>query len=169
MGSSGGVALHGSVFGPDRARLYVCDPGIRQSLSVATANRTYYLRRVSPAVPIAAVELFVGVSSGNICIAAYDHNPSTNLPTVRLATTGAIACPAPGSQSVSLGATVRPEWLSFSVDNGTASFAMTGGGLIVFTGAVGRTVYQDTTFPPPDPAAPVAAVSGAVWLLVGKP
>jgi hypothetical protein len=163
---------YGSAYGPEPTWLYVCDPTARaaSTSSVAVANRAVYIRRSTPAVPISKVLVSVGVQSGNICVAAYDHDVVNNRPGNRLATSGSVACPAPGEQSVSLGATVTPEWLCITVDNITATFSIASSApSIVANAGRGRTAYQSSAFPAPNPAAPAGFLMGGLFILVGQP
>jgi hypothetical protein len=70
----------------------------------------------------------VAVSSGNISVGAYTNGGSgaSRQPTGgQLATSGAVACPAAGLVTVSLGSTITPalgDWAAISCDNTTATF-----------------------------------------------
>lgn len=165
------VQPYGSVSGPRADWLYVCDPSARQVVtSIGVANRTIYVRRVTPAVPISQIEFLVGVQSGNMCLAAYAHDAANNRPGAQLATTGSFAVPSSGDRSQSLGATVTPEWISIAVDNSTATFSAAFGlGLSAWLGGAGRVNYQDAAFPSPNPAVPIGAAMGGIFMLVGKP
>lgn len=163
------VQPYGSVSGPRADWLYVVDTSVRPTNTVLTANRTYYIRRSTPSVPISQVQIVIGVSSGNLCISAYAHNPATNQPGARLATSGSIASPGTAARTISLGATVTPEWLSIAADNGTLTVAAASGTIDLFTGAEGRVAIQDSAFPSPNPAVPTSFATGGAYILVGKP
>jgi hypothetical protein len=104
-------------------------PGtLTQNASVFTANFGCYMKLISGGYAISNLNIFVGASSGNISVAAYTNSGTgmSAAPTGgRLATSGAIACPAGGSAAVSLGSTVTPnlgDWVALSADNTTATF-----------------------------------------------
>lgn len=161
---------YADALGPVPGRLYTGEPGFLYSAAstVNTPNRTRFQRRTTRVMPISQVSFRVGVSSGNICVAAYAHDSATNHPGARLATTGSIACPASGDATVSLGATVSPEWLSFSCDNVTATFLQRGTSDLISILGVGILSYRDV-FLAPDPAAPTDFIVGRQMLLVGLP
>lgn len=99
-------------------------PGTR--FAAGTANDCYFIR-AHGAGTISKIGLCVGTSSGNISVAAYSNSGTGRaaVPGTRLATSGAVACPASGYAEVSLGASiavVEGDWLALSVDNTTATF-----------------------------------------------
>lgn len=155
--------------GPIANRLYVTSPGEYNGAIAMAVNRTVYQRRRTPAVPISQVDFLVVVQSGNICIAAHAHNSATDGPGTRLATTGSVACPAPGAQTLSLGATVTPEWLSISADNATVSFRAANALGIIITEAGRGLVAYENVFPAPSAPSIAAFVIGGAYVLVGKP
>lgn len=104
-------------------------PGALQiSQSVFTASSGAYSKLISGGYPISNLNIFVGASSGNISVAAYTNSGTgmSAAPTGgRLATSGAIACPAGGNAAVSLGSSITPnlgDWVALSADNTTATF-----------------------------------------------
>lgn len=128
----------------------------------ANANRMSYYRAVGSAT-ISNLELHVAVSSGNICIAALTGPAGKSNPTAVLVSSGSVACPAIGFASVALGATVtltQPTgWLSFGVDNVTASFlcaAGAGGSSAVSSLALGQEA-GDGTYPQASPPSGLVA------------
>ena len=103
------------------------------TVTIGTANSTRFYRVLNGGT-ITKVRINVGVQSGNIGVAAY-RNTGTGLaavPGIQLATSGSIACPAPGINDVALGSSVTllsGDWLAIGADNTTATFSgMTGGG-----------------------------------------
>lgn len=137
-----------------------------------TANRAQYIRLISGGL-LSKVTLRVGTASGNICIAVFRNNGQKGInaaPATRLATTGAIACPAAGIQTVNLDSSVRVrkgDWIGFSADNTVASvyaYASAGASLPI----EGQAYYQDTAHPLP--ATPSGLVAGLMrhYVLLGR-
>lgn len=90
--------------------------------SVGTANRATYAPCTIPAAcTVTGVRIDVLTQSGNISVGLYDESGS------RVATSGAVACPAAGVQSVSFTGTYSAAaaryYIGFSCDNTTATFA----------------------------------------------
>lgn len=102
------------------------NPSYLTSNSVVGSNAFYY--RSYDGGDISSVGTHVNSSSGNISVAVYTNSGSGRAATPtggRLATSGAVACPAAGFATVSLGGTVSPvagDWLAISADNATATF-----------------------------------------------
>lgn len=99
------------------------------NFGVASANDAKYTR-VWGSGTISKVGLVVAVQSGNISVAIYRNN--NGVPGTRVATTGAIACPAAGYQEVSLGGSYQVnygDWFCITVDNTTATFNAKGSGV----------------------------------------
>lgn len=162
--------IYASTPGPRADWLYVCDASQRVGdTSVGSVNRGRFLRRITPLTPISKVEIGVAVSSGNICIAAYAHDPATGKPGARLASSGSVACPASGDREVALGATVLAEWLYLAADNTTATFHNAAGSVAAFVGATGRAAHQDSAFPAPTDGSAAVFSTGLNFLLIGKP
>lgn len=107
---------------------FTCDPRAGGGAAVwPAANRGVYAR-VQGAGPITAIGFEVGTASGNISVAVYRNTGAgrAGAPGTRLATSGAVACPASGFRTVALGVTVdvvEGDWFFLSCDNTTASFA----------------------------------------------
>lgn len=75
---------------------------------------------------ISKIAVHVVGSSGNVSAGVYRNSGSgqSAVPSTRLATSGAVACPAAGYAEISLGATVTflpGDWFGFSSDNTTVS------------------------------------------------
>ena len=103
-------------------------------LAMTAANQARYQRLYAAGYATSALTVNVGTSSGNISVAAYTSSGSgtSRQPTGgQAATSGAVACPAAGIASVTLGSSVTPslgDWLALSCDNTTATFnALTNG------------------------------------------
>lgn len=94
--------------------------------TIGSANSTRFYRVVEGGT-ISKIRLSIGVSSGNICVAAYS-NTLTGLaakPGTRLATSGSVASPGTGIQDIALGASVVlavGDWLAVGADNTTVTF-----------------------------------------------
>lgn len=151
--------------------IYGIDPRIGTLGTFASANRCLYTRVLAGGT-ITKIGIEVGVSSGNISVAAYSNSGSgrSAVPGARLGTSGAVACPANGYQEVSLGGSVvvaAGDWLALSCDNTTASFLRfaSGTGTAIQNGLAYR---QDTAHPAPSPAGTMA-VTSYVPTIVGVP
>jgi hypothetical protein len=87
------------------------------SAANAAVRRPIYLPR---AATITGVKIIVTSASGNISVALYNSSLT------RLATSGAVACPAAGHRDVaftgSYAAAAGTYWIAFSCDNNTATF-----------------------------------------------
>lgn len=113
------------------------------------------------------IGLQIGTQSGNISVAVYRNSGVGTLavPGARVATTGAVACPASGYQELSLGATVRiypGDWLAISADNATATFQTYQSSQL--TQMAAGVSYLQTSGAHPCPATPAslsAATNGA--------
>lgn len=84
------------------------------------ANRAYYVpATLAAAATITGVRFVVGNQSGNVCVGLYDSGG------VRLATSGSVACPAAGVQTVAFTANYVAAagryYLALSIDNTTAT------------------------------------------------
>lgn len=95
------------------------------AVALSGPNRGAYFRSLG-AGTISKIALHVSVASGNISVAVCRGPGGRGAPTSRLATSGAIACPAAGYAEIPLGAsvTVNPatDFLCLSTDNNTATF-----------------------------------------------
>lgn len=164
-----GPAPYGSVYGPDPTWLYTGPVVFTPNTLTLPANRGYFYRRFTPAVPISKVAFANTTATGNICVAAYAHDPIANGPGARLATSGSVPCPAGPMSEVSLGATVTPEWLYVGSDSGTVtlrSYNSASGAPAMFSG-VG--VFQASAFPAPATPAGYSTLADQRAILVGKP
>ena len=134
------------------------------------ANRGVYMR-CDTGGTITSIAIDVGTQSGNICVAVFANSGvgRAAVPAARKATSGAVACPAPGYAEVSLGGSVvvdPGDWLFLSVDNTTATiYAMSS---LSHTNAIvaGFSYYQDTAHPAPASATPLAGIIRQ-FMLVG--
>jgi len=137
------------------------------SVAAPTANRAYYARTRDGGV-ITGVQLDIGVSSGNICVAVYRNTGSgpAARPGTRVATSGTTASPGTGAQTISFGGsvTVQPgDWFYIAADNATITFRRA---LNAGLAPLSLFCQQDSAFPAPATAGPVAAAANTV-LMVG--
>jgi hypothetical protein len=140
------------------------DPlAIQVTASAVQANRNYYVRSIGGG-PITKVGVVIGATSiGNVAVATYANSGSgrSAVPAARTATSGSVACPTANTYAeVSLTGAVTiagGDWFDLAVDDaptvithniGTSSGTM-----------AGRSATQGATFPPPDPATPVASTT----------
>lgn len=163
----------------------VSDPGgwgfpytVMPSLPRATDNTTMGVAndamfyRVIGGGTISKVGLRVFTSSGNISVAAYRNSGvgRAGVPGTRLATSGAVACPATGYAEVSLGASIvlnSGDWLAISADNTTATFACFVSSMTTNDIAKAVALVQAAAHPAPSAPAGLVATGGRVIALVG--
>lgn len=159
---------------PSGGRAESADPAFMNALTAwPAANRVYYYR-VGAAAAIGHVTLEIGVQSGNLVVAAFANNGSQGRAAAPasgglLATSGSVAVPAVGVQSISLGSTVglaAGDWLALAIDNTTAkvrTFGSAGGA----GGTTGRYGYELlSAFPTlPTTPAPTWAATLTAWLV----
>jgi hypothetical protein len=160
------IRTDGREVGPTALGLvYTVDPGesLLSAQTFGTANRCAYMR-VQQGGLISKVGLQVGVSSGNVSVAVYRNSGVGRdaVPGARLATSGAVACPAAGFQEISLGSTVEVragDWIGFSCDNITASFIASSTAGPIGTASplhAGRVAFEASAHPCPSTPTPVA-------------
>jgi hypothetical protein len=116
-----------------------------------SANRAYWFR-CRDGGDVSSIGLTVGTSSGNISVSINAGTPGRNGPGASRWVSGAIACPAAGDQTVSLGSTVtmKPgDWIGLSCDNTTATFRSIAPGLGIEAWMLGLVAYKDTCHPIP--------------------
>jgi hypothetical protein len=114
-----------------------------------SANRAYWWR-VREGGVISSLGLYVGVSSGNISVSVNAGVLGRNGPGASRAVSGAVACPATGDQTVSLGSTVTVypgDWIGMSCDNTTATFRSIAPGLGIEAWMLGLMAYKDSAHP----------------------
>jgi len=108
---------------------FTVDPGMVRTTDAQAmpgSNQAVY-SRVRDAGPVSKIGLVVGTSSGNVSVAVYRNSGRGRLaaPLTRLATSGAIACPAAGYAEIALTSAVyvhQGDWLAISADNTSATF-----------------------------------------------
>lgn len=120
---------------------------------------------------ISKIGVYVGTSSGNICLALMRGANSPTGPTTRIATTGSVACPAGNAWAeITLGASyvVDPttDWFAVAADNGTVTLGRFGGapnaGSVAGVGT-GSSYRQTSAFPiPATPTPDVAFTIGYI-------
>jgi hypothetical protein len=150
------------------------EPVFMQSVqSMGTASRGVF-HRVRAGGFVSSVAVAVGTSSGNVAVAVYANSGSgrSAVPSTRVATSGSVACPAPGFALISLGATVTVEpgdWLYLWCDNTTATFRCASSGIYATNPIyAGFSAYEDGAVPAPATATPIAGLIRG-FLLVGVP
>lgn len=142
-------------------------------ITIANASSCWYYRVVGAAT-ISKVKLYVGTSSGNVCVAAYSNTGSglAAAPGAQLATSGSLACPTGSAVAeVSLGASVAlnaGDWLAIACDNTTATFGgLNGlGGSGLTAGMVGQ---QTSAFPCPATPGTISYLNNRLITLIGVP
>lgn len=123
--------------------------------SVAFSNRGFYARVLGGKAGVSSLDIHVGVQSGNVSVAVYRNNGllgTAARPTGSpVATSGSVACPATGRQTISLGSTVdinAGDWLFLSADNSTATFGRFPSAGVMAT-LPGVAYYQASAHPAP--------------------
>jgi hypothetical protein len=131
FGGGGSAASSFSTFG----MAWTVDPRLLRSggqLAFSSANRAYFMRLNGSKTGATGFRIQVGIGSGNISIGIHSNSGTgaSAVPTgTPRATTGAVACPASGPApllTISGGGTfdaVEGDWIGFSCDNTTATFA----------------------------------------------
>ena len=131
--------------------------------NLAVADRAVYMPvSVEQAVVVIGVRLVVGVAAGNISVALIDSAGK------RLATSGAVACPAAGNQQVSFtsSAYIPPGvyYLALSSTSLTATFGQTVGSGLNTTGLAR---YKAASHPIPDPVT-FDGVTNIALAIIGR-
>lgn len=134
------------------------------------ANDARYARVLGSGT-ISKIGLEVMTASGNISVAVYSKTGSgiNAKPGARVATSGAIACPAVGYVEISLGASVAVsdgDYLALSCDNAVAAFRGQSGSANTLAAVI--SYAQGAAHPLPPAATPVASAS-RIPLLIGIP
>jgi hypothetical protein len=138
--------------------------------SIALGAGTTWVYRVTAGGTISKIRVGVQVSSGNICLQAFQNTGQglTSGPGALYASSGPVACPATGTADIPLGANITVQvgdWLGFGCDNATATFAgVTGAGGTISAGQV----CTVAAFPAPSFPAFAYANNRCVFL-VGVP
>lgn len=135
--------------------------------ALGAANRAM-VGRVTSGGTITGITVEVGVASGNISVAVYRNSGSgaAARPGARVATSGAVACPAAGVQTVPLGGavTVQPgDWFALSADNVTATFRR----LLSGAGGAYLSLYGQVDAAHPTPASVTLAAAATTVMMVG--
>lgn len=147
------------------------DPRFTYSLGAwPGANRGIFIRTLNGGL-ISKIAVDIGVSSGNLSVAAYENTGVGRLavPTgAPLASSGVVASPGTGLQEIGLGSSVNlapGDWLFLACDNTTATF----GRHIYATAAFnpGLAARQDSAVPAPIVAT--LAATSYVPILLGYP
>lgn len=156
------MATHESLHGTPPAILPYYGGSHEDFNAFGANNRATYVPCWIPvAVTLTGIRLRVGTQSGNICVGLYNSAGS------RVATSGAVSCPATGVQAVNFtgnyAATAGTYYLALSCDNTTATFSTTGSGV----GMPASCRYQETAHPLPSTAT-FAGDTSLTLNLVGR-
>jgi hypothetical protein len=138
---------------------------------MAVANDAMYYRVRGSGV-ISKIAMIINVSSGNVSVAVLRGTPGLTTPGARIATSGTVACPAAGTQEISLGGSVavnEGDWFGISVDNTTATFGRVGAAGAE-TGIGDGFVFRATGHHP-IPASPASLIASIrfSFILIGRP
>lgn len=137
------------------------------STNVGANDRSHY-GRVQNGGRITKLGIWVGAQSGNITLAVYRGTQGRNPPTTRLATTGAVACPAVNYQEVALDVPVnvdsRTDWFAITADNTTATFGRVSASAVDTAMGTGLS-YRGTLLP--NPAVSLTAANRVGFIIVG--
>lgn len=125
-----------------------------QSATAVTLNAVFCLwHRVIGGGPISKLGFQVGTQGGNIAVAVGRGVRGGAGPTSLLATSGSVACPAPGYAEVALGASVNvnPEtdWFCIAGDTGTATVLAASAMTLGSTGLCTGFAAFENVFPVP--------------------
>jgi hypothetical protein len=155
---------------------YTVDPGFVRSTDARAAPSTNgaIYARVLGGGPVSKIGLQCQVSSGNISVGVHQNSGvgRAAVPGARIATSGAVACPAVGYAEVSLGGSVPVapgDWFSISADNVTASFLCNLGVAVDSSIGLGRQFRQATAHPVPATPSGLLAAVGYSIVMVGVP
>lgn len=136
------------------------------------ANNAFYMLAAVGAASVSSIEIYVGTSSGNISVGIFGSTGTlrSRRPNSRRATSGAVACPAAGYASISLGATISvtagSDWFGLSTDNSTATFR-SAAALPYDAFLLGRQGYQNTGHPLPATASTGTNAGGRFFSMMG--
>lgn len=144
-----------------------------QNVGLSGANTARYMR-TDGADTINRIRVRVGTSSGDISVAVYASTTSSGAPVpgARLATSGAVACPASGDATIVIDDTVvvpNGSWMGLSADNTSATFLSGPSGAAGSSMGSGRLLGSSTaTHPLPDPGNALSTgVLGRHFAMIG--
>ena len=151
--------------------------GAGAALSV-TANRAYFYRVTEgdrQTISKIAVEINTQDATANVCVSVHRTTGSgaSALPGTRVATSGAVACPAAGVQQIALDAPVEVgpgDWIAIAATAGAGTMRLQGasGGAVALP-SLGLAAFQDAAMPIPATPAATAGASSRVFPLVAVP
>lgn len=131
---------------------YTFDPnGASTNAGFGAANRAHYTR-VSFGGTITKIGLEVTTQSGNLSVAVCRGTAGKNSTMTRIATSGAVACPAVGYAEISLGGSVEVlpgDWFAISADNTVSRFKAVPSASGLTSLSLGFTTFGDTHHPIP--------------------
>jgi len=137
---------------------------------IVAANYVHLLR-VKGSGTISKIGLQVGTSSGNISVGVFTGPKGRAQATTRIATSGAVACPAAGYAEISLGGSVvvnDGDWFGISADNVTATFfALLGGAVTVSDLGFGLAAFAAASHPVPATLVAPASCRNSTIQLIG--
>lgn len=140
------------------------------SAAIPAANYALHWRCQGKSKTISSIGLEVVASSGNISVAVTRSAAGRASPTTRVATSGAVACPAVGYAEVPLTASVAVEvgtdWFALSCDNTTATFRGASATTANNNLYLGFQASQSASHPIPASPTPTGGVSRS-WILIG--
>ena len=156
---------------------HTCSTGLAStSVALPSVSSTLYMRSYGVGT-ISGITMYVGTSSGNICTGIYSSAGGASPPSALVATTGTIPCPAAGSATVTLGASVyvtTAHYFALTADNVTAKWLspnnVTAVGVSTgLTWGVGLQ-YLDNAAPPPLQPTPgtISTARGGLIPLIGQ-
>lgn len=136
------------------------------------ANDARYVRVLGSGT-ITKLRIHVGTAAGNVSLGVYSSvgDGLAAVPTIRKATTGAIACPTAGIADVSLGASVNVQtgdFFAMSCSDNTAEF-LQHSGIGDTSLAAGRSYKEASAHPLPVTPSPGTGHNFRVPLIVGVP
>jgi hypothetical protein len=149
------------------------EPALYSGVSAMSAANDALWFRVRGAGKVSKIAFMIGASSGNISVAVYRGPPGRNAPTTRIATSGAVACPAAGKAEVTLGSAVwvqDGDWFCLTCDNTSATFGrVTVAGSPINVLGEGTSYRMTTAHPAPTTPSGLTGSTQMSMILVGWP
>lgn len=149
-------------------------PGtVGSSLNGGAVAGCGYFARVQQGGSVSKIGIQVLAQAGNLCVAVYRGGGvgSNRRPSALVATSGSVACPAPGYAEINLGTTVQVEpgdFLFVSRNNtGTNLMDMEGGPSMLHGGSY--YLQWEGAFPAPASLGSLTASNQRVPLMIGRP
>lgn len=148
-------------------------PALATTTGTLQAGGNIHIHRSNGGGTITKIALWVGVSAGNIDVAVVRGTGGVSTPTIRVASSGSVPCPAAGYAEVSLtaGAVVSAatDYLALGGDSATSTFFTVNAGSGLNAALASSFGYRQTaTFPIAATLAPVPFLDRN-FILVGRP